>query len=175
MALLYTVPWSGRLHDKTTRHHEAVHCRLQPDLLARLSADDFKVHLFVQIHWPTLKRRHWWRSESKVLEEEAFQAKHIEEKEYAFYSLSQLDMTCLTRLLWLVDLESAATSTFSCVCLLTTFTFSFSQRYLVIDDGMTHFSIHFAKWNPRAHTKTHCVRKHIFWSQRIEVNTNITI
>ena len=31
------------------------------------------------------------------------------------------------------------------VCLLTTFTFSFSQRYVVIDDGMTHFIIHFAQ------------------------------
>ena len=28
--------WSGRLLDKTTKHHEVVHCRLQPDLLAQM-------------------------------------------------------------------------------------------------------------------------------------------
>ena len=46
--------------------------------------------------------------------------------------------------------------------LATVVLFIYTHVMWKIDDGMTHFSVHFAKSNSRAHTKTHCVRKHIF-------------
>ena len=92
MALLYTVPWSGRLHDK-----------IQPDITKRYIVVSSQTYLHA---CPQMISKCTYLCRSidlllnhikdeevleKVLEEEALQAKHIEEEQYALYLLSQID------------------------------------------------------------------------------------